>query len=54
MVQQPDDPSSFRPHKGGRQLPVAVLLRLENGSDDIGFAFAAGQEQYHSRVVDHT
>jgi hypothetical protein len=54
MVQQPDEAASFRSHKGGRQLPVDFLPRLEDGFDDAGLTFAAGQEQYHSRLIDHT
>jgi len=53
-IQQPDQPTSVRSHKGGRQLPVGILLRFKNGFDKIGFTVAAGQEQYHSRLIDHT
>jgi hypothetical protein len=51
-IQQPDH--SVRSHKSCRQLPVGILLRFKNGFDNIGFTVAAGQEQYHSRLVDHT
>jgi len=53
-IQQPDQPASVRSDKGGRQLTVGILLRFKNGFDNIGFTVAVGQEQYHSRLIDHT
>ena len=35
-IQQPDESARVRSHKSCRQLPVGILLRFENGFDNLG------------------
>jgi hypothetical protein len=53
-IQQPDQPASPRAHERGRQLSVGLLSWFEDPLKDRGFAVTAGEEQYHTRVIDHT